>query len=49
MRVVHHDVAERGGGGADEEDREGGGAARVRRSGQKSFPPLHRQPRHRYV
>jgi len=49
VRVLHHDVTERGGRGAHEEDREGGGAARIRGSGQESFPPLHRQPRHRLL
>ena len=49
VRVLHHDVTERGGRGADAEDREGGGAAGLRGPREEGFPPLHRQPRHRLV
>ena len=49
MRVLHHDVTERGGRGADAEDREGGGAAGLRGPREEGFPSLHRQPRHRSV
>ncbi len=38
MRVVHHDVAERGGRGVDEEDREGGGTGSDNLFNRNSVP-----------
>ena len=37
MRLVHHDVAERGGRGAHAQDREGGGAAELHRPREACF------------
>merc|ERR1711998_596949 len=48
VRLVHHDVAERGGRGAHAQDREGGGAAELHRPREAVLPPVHRQPRHRH-